>query len=94
MLVTFGDRHHLDGLVLIGSLVVIWQSLWMIQLILCAVLGDSPHRSDEESVHREHLILVRIKGELHPCTGVLTRTIGEWRLFDTLDIATLLSSLL
>jgi hypothetical protein len=32
---------------------------------------------------REHLILARIKGELHPCAGAPTRTSGEWRLSDT-----------
>ena len=29
---------------------------------------------------REHLALVWIKGELHPCVGAPTRTSGEWRL--------------
>jgi hypothetical protein len=47
------------------------------------VLGDSPRWSVEESARREHLILARIKGELHPCAGAPTRTSGEWRLSDT-----------
>jgi hypothetical protein len=34
LLVTLGDRHHLDGSVVIGSSVIIWWSLWMTQLIL------------------------------------------------------------
>ena len=38
MLVTLGDRHHLDGLVVIGSLVIIRRSLWMTQLKLGAVV--------------------------------------------------------
>jgi len=33
--------------------------------------------------YREHLVLVRTKGEQDPCTGPPTRTSGEWRLFDT-----------
>jgi hypothetical protein len=33
-LVTLGDRHHLDGLVVIESSVIIRRSLWMTQLIL------------------------------------------------------------
>ena len=45
-------------------------------------LGDSPRRSVEESTRREHLILVRIIGEPHPCAGARTRTSGEWRLSD------------
>ena len=84
VLVTLGDRHHLDGLVVIGSLVIIRRSLWITQLKLWAVVGDSPRRSVEESTCREHLILARIKGELHPCSGAPTRTSGEWRLSDTL----------
>ena len=48
-----------------------------------AVLGDSPRRSVKESTRREHLILARIKGELHPCAGAPMRTSGEWRLSDT-----------
>jgi hypothetical protein len=55
----------------------------MTQVILRAVVGDSPRWSVEELVHREHLILLRIKGELHPCVGALMRTSGEWRLSDT-----------
>jgi len=51
---------------------------------LVSGLGDSPRLSDEESAHREHLILARIKGELYPCAGAPTRTSGEWRLSDTL----------
>jgi hypothetical protein len=38
----------------------------MIQVIVCAVVGDSPRQSDEESYHREYLILAWIKGKLHP----------------------------
>jgi hypothetical protein len=34
MLVTLGDRHHLDGSVVIENLVIIRQSLWMTQVIL------------------------------------------------------------
>ena len=34
VLVTLADRHHLDGLVVIGSLVIIRWSLWMTQVIL------------------------------------------------------------
>ena len=62
MLVTLGDSHHLDDLVVIGSLVIIQRSLWMTQLKLCAVVGDSPRRRVKESTRREHLILARIKG--------------------------------
>jgi hypothetical protein len=47
-------------------------------------MGDSPRRSVKESARREHLILARIKGELHPCAGAPTRTGGEWRLSDIL----------
>ena len=75
--------HHLDGLVVIGSLVIIRRSLWITQFKLWAVVGDSPWWSVEESTRRGHLILARIKGELHPCTGAPTRTSGEWRLSDT-----------
>jgi hypothetical protein len=46
-------------------------------------VGDSPLRSVKELARREHLILVWIKGELHPCAGAPTRTSGEWRLSDT-----------
>ena len=46
-------------------------------------VDDSPRRSVKESTRREHLILARIKGELHPCVGAPTRTSGEWQLFDT-----------
>ena len=45
-------------------------------------LGESPRRSVQELARREHLILARIKGELHPCAGAPTRTSGEWRLSD------------
>ena len=83
VLVTLGDRHDLDGLVVVGSLVITQRSLWVTQLKLWAALGDSPRWSVEESTHREHLILARIKGELHPCAGAPTRTSGEWRLSDT-----------
>ena len=83
VLVTLGDHHHLDGLVVIGSLVIIRWSLWMTQLKLWAVVGDSPWWSVKESTRREHLILAWIKGELHPCAGAPTRTSGEWRLSDT-----------
>jgi hypothetical protein len=55
----------------------------MTQLILSAVVGDSPRRSIKESARREHLILAWIKGELHPYAGAPTRTSGEWRLSDT-----------
>ena len=34
VLVTLGDRHHLDGSVVIGSSVIIRRSLWMTQLKL------------------------------------------------------------
>ena len=47
-------------------------------------MGDSPRWSVKESTRREHLILVQIKGELHPYAGAPTRTSGEWRLSDTL----------
>ena len=47
-------------------------------------MGDSPSRSGKESARREHLILARIKGELHPCAGDPMRTSGECRLSDTL----------
>jgi hypothetical protein len=46
-------------------------------------VDDSPRRSVKESTRREHLILARIKGELHPCAGAPTRTSEEWRLYDT-----------
>ena len=46
-------------------------------------MGDSPRRSVEESARREHLVLVRTKGEQDPCAGAPTRTSGEWRLSDT-----------
>ena len=62
MLVTLGDRHHLDNSMVIGSLVIIRRSLWMTQLKLLAVVGDSLQRGGEESTHREHLILAQIKG--------------------------------
>ena len=67
-----------------GVTVIIRRSLWMTQLKLWAVVGDLPRRSVKESTRREHLILARIKGELHPCAGAPTRTSGEWRLSDTL----------
>ena len=40
-------------------------------------------RCVEESARREHLVLARTKGELHPCVGARMRTSGEWRLSDT-----------
>ena len=49
----------------------------MIQVIVCAVVGDSPRQSDEESYHREYLILAWIKGKLHPYVGASTSTSGE-----------------
>jgi hypothetical protein len=85
VLVTFGDRHHLDGSVVIENLVIIRWSLWMTQVILWAVVGDLSWQSVKESAHKEHLILARIKGELHPCTGAPTRTSEEWWLSDTLE---------
>ena len=63
MLVTLGDRHHLDSLVVIGSLVIIRQSLWMTQV--------------KESAHREYLILAFIKGELHPCVVLQRGLVGS-----------------
>jgi hypothetical protein len=53
--------------VVIENLVIIRQSLWMTQVILWAVVGESPRRSVEELARREHLIFVRIKEELHHC---------------------------
>jgi hypothetical protein len=47
-------------------------SLWMTQLILWAVVGDSPRRSVKELACREHLILIRIKGS-YTLTRVLQR---------------------
>ena len=80
MLVTLGDRHHLDGLLVIEEL-----GDHPAELVddPTQVVGDSPRRSVEELTRREHLILAWIKGELHPCAGAPTRTSGEWRLFDT-----------
>jgi hypothetical protein len=46
-------------------------------------VGDSPRQSVKESAYREHLILVQIKGELHPCVGAPTMTSEEWQLSDT-----------
>jgi hypothetical protein len=83
MLVTLSNRHHLDGSVVIESLVIIRRSLWMTQVMVWAVEGDSPWRSIKESAHREHLIPAQIKGELHPCAGAPTRTSGEWWLSNT-----------
>ena len=85
MLVTLGDRHHLDGSVVIGScdhLVELVDDPTQV-VSGCGLVGDSLRRSVEELAHREHLILARIKGELHPCPGAPTRTSGEWRLSDT-----------
>jgi hypothetical protein len=79
---TLGDHHCLYGSVVIRSLVIIWQSLWMTQVILWAVVDDSSRYSIEESAHRERLILTWIKGELHPCASAPTRTSREWRLSD------------
>ena len=76
VLVTLGDHHHLDGSVVIGSLVIIRWSLWITQLKLWAIVGDSPRRSVEESAHREHLILARIKGS-YTLTRVLQRGLVE-----------------
>jgi hypothetical protein len=42
------------------------------------VVGDSSRWNVKESAHKEHLILARIKRELHPCAGAPTRTSGEW----------------
>jgi hypothetical protein len=84
MLVTLGDRHHLDGPVVIGSLMIIQRSLWMIQVMVWAVVGDSQQWSVKESARREHLILAQIKGELHLCAGAPTRTSREWWLSNTL----------
>jgi hypothetical protein len=49
----------------------------MTQVILWAVVDDSPLRSVKESARREHLILAQIKGELYPCAGAPIRTSGE-----------------
>ena len=54
MLVTLGDRRQLDGSVVIGSLVIIRRSLWMTQVMVSAVVGDSPRRSVEDLARREH----------------------------------------
>jgi hypothetical protein len=79
LLVTLGDRHYLDGLV------VIW-SLMIIRRLVddpTHLVGDSLRQSVKELARREHLILARIKGELHPYAGAPTRTSGEWQLSDT-----------
>ena len=52
-------------------------------MLMTDTLRGAPRRSVKESVHREHLNLMRIKGELHSCAGAPTRTSVEWRLFDT-----------
>jgi hypothetical protein len=45
--------------------------------LMSGFLGDSPRRSVEESARREHLILVRIKGELYPCAGAPSGLVGS-----------------
>jgi len=84
LLVTFDDRHHLDGSVVIGGTKTTQSSCGWLMSSLRAVLGDSPQRSVKESARREHLVLARTKGEQDPCAGDPTRTSGEWRLSDTL----------
>jgi len=83
LLVTIGDRHHLDGLVVIGGTKITWCSCGWLVSTLWAVVGDSPRRSVKESARREHLVLAQTKGEQDPCAGAPTRTSGEWRLSDT-----------
>ena len=56
----------------------------MTQVMVSAVVDDSPRRSVEELARREHLILAWIKRELHPCAGAPIRTSGQWRLSDIL----------
>jgi hypothetical protein len=49
-------------------------------------MGDSPCQRGKESAHREHLVLVRIKGGAIPLQwGAPTRTSGECRLSDSLE---------
>ena len=83
MLATLGDLHHLDGLVVIGELGDHPAELVDDSTRVVNGWGDSPKRSVKESTRREHWILARIKGELHPSVGAPTRTSGEWRLSDT-----------
>ena len=83
LLVTFGDRHHLDGLVVIGGTKTVRSSCGWLVSSLWAVLGDSPRRRVKESARREYLVLAQTKGEQGPCAGAPTRTSGEWRLSDT-----------
>jgi hypothetical protein len=78
VLVTFGDQHHLDDLVVFGRLLVITRwSLWVTHLMVWAVVGDSSCRSDKKSSHSEHLVLKWIEGELYSCAGAPTRTNRE-----------------
>ena len=76
LLVTLGDRHHLDGSVVFGGTKTVWSSRGWLVSSLWAVLGDSPRWSVEESARREHLVLARTKGEQDPCVGAPTRTSG------------------
>jgi len=60
LLVTLGDRHHLDSSVVIGGTKIAWSSCGWLVSSLSAVFGDSPRRSVEESAHREYLVLARV----------------------------------
>jgi len=62
LFVTLGDRHHLDGSVVIGGTKTTQSSCGWLVSCLWVVLGDSPRWSVEESARREHLDLARIKG--------------------------------
>jgi len=82
-LVMLGDRHNLDGSVVIGGTKTPQNSCGWLVSSLSAGLCDSPRWSVKELAHREHLVLARTKGEEDPCAGAPTWTCGEWRLSDT-----------
>ena len=83
VLVTLGNRHHLDGLVVIGSLVIIrracgWpnsscERLWVIHRD-----GVSKNQPIESTWS-----LRGSRGSYTLCVGAPMRTSGEWRLSDT-----------
>lgn len=61
--IILSDKHHLDGLVVIGSVVMTWRACGWYNLSLYKVVGGSSCRSSEEPTHSEHFIYACTKGK-------------------------------
>lgn len=81
--IILSDKHHLYGLVVIGSVVMTWRACGWHNLNLYKVVGGSSCRSNKEPAHSEYFVYARTKGKWHTCGGALTRTNGECQLSST-----------